>query len=226
MRRSGGAIAGAGVIAAMMVMGALLVGRRGDQRHTRQPGTRPRRRRRRSRACRSNLTITGDRTATIQGTKGSCAIPPFGSATYAFSGADYPSLGANGSLERRRAVGASTADAGVPAEREGRHRRRRPAEPGRRRRHHDRARTSASSCSNAPIDAAATGRREDINLADPGRPRSHASARSAPIRCTHAASRRLRDALARLHLRSQQRGEARPVRDGVAEAQLVELRRA
>jgi hypothetical protein len=96
MRRSGGAIAGAGIVAAMMVIGACSSGGGGTS-DTRKPGTTT------TTApaitgVQVNLTITGDRTATIQGTKGSCSIPPFGSATYAFGGADYPSLGANGSL--------------------------------------------------------------------------------------------------------------------------------
>lgn len=45
-----------------------------------------------------NLTLTGDRTATIQGTKGSCTIPAFGAPSYEFTGKDYPTLGSKGSL--------------------------------------------------------------------------------------------------------------------------------
>jgi hypothetical protein len=45
-----------------------------------------------------NLLLSGDRTATIVGTAGSCDIPKFGVPTYVFSGADYPSLGPTGSI--------------------------------------------------------------------------------------------------------------------------------
>ena len=49
-----------------------------------------------------DLTITGDRPATISGTKGECSKkvagdgPPIGE--YVFSGSDYPSLGAEGAF--------------------------------------------------------------------------------------------------------------------------------
>jgi hypothetical protein len=45
-----------------------------------------------------DLVITGDRPATIKGTKGRCDIPadPGVSSIYEFTGADYPELGAGG----------------------------------------------------------------------------------------------------------------------------------
>jgi hypothetical protein len=45
-----------------------------------------------------NLMLTGDRTATIVGTRGSCTIPRFAPPTYVFNGSDYPTLGPSGSL--------------------------------------------------------------------------------------------------------------------------------
>lgn len=45
-----------------------------------------------------NLLLSGDRTAVVTGTKGTCKIPPFGAPTYNFDGSDYPSLGPGGSL--------------------------------------------------------------------------------------------------------------------------------
>ena len=45
-----------------------------------------------------NLLLSGDRTAVVTGTKGTCKIPPFGAPTYDFAGSDYPSLGPGGSL--------------------------------------------------------------------------------------------------------------------------------
>ncbi len=42
--------------------------------------------------------LSGDRTATIVGTKGTCNIPTFGAPTYVFTGADYPDLGPTGSI--------------------------------------------------------------------------------------------------------------------------------
>jgi hypothetical protein len=60
-----------------------------------------------------DITITGDRTATVQGTKGKCTIPEFGAPTYEFSGADYPSLGAGGSISIAGPV--SVANGTVPA---------------------------------------------------------------------------------------------------------------
>ena len=45
-----------------------------------------------------DLVITGDKPATIKGTKGRCSLPsdPSLGAGYEFSGSDYPSLGAGG----------------------------------------------------------------------------------------------------------------------------------
>ena len=45
-----------------------------------------------------NLMLTGDRTAVVTGTNGTCKIPPFGAPTYDFDGSDYPTLGPGGSL--------------------------------------------------------------------------------------------------------------------------------
>ena len=46
----------------------------------------------------ANLTLSGARSAVVQGNKGTCTIPEFGAATYQLSGADYPSLGAGGKV--------------------------------------------------------------------------------------------------------------------------------
>jgi hypothetical protein len=59
------------------------------------------------------LTITGDRTATVQGTQGTCTIPEFGAPTYEFSGADYPTLGTRGSISIAGPV--TVANGTVPA---------------------------------------------------------------------------------------------------------------
>jgi hypothetical protein len=49
-----------------------------------------------------DLTLTGDRTATVKGTKGTCAVSEeFGGSTYEFAGKDYPSLGPEGSISIR-----------------------------------------------------------------------------------------------------------------------------
>ncbi len=45
-----------------------------------------------------NLMMTGDRTAVIVGTAGTCTIPAFGAPTYMFQGTDYPTLTPGGSL--------------------------------------------------------------------------------------------------------------------------------
>jgi hypothetical protein len=45
-----------------------------------------------------NLMLSGDRTAAIVGTKGSCEIPAFGAPVYEFKGSDYPDLGPAGSV--------------------------------------------------------------------------------------------------------------------------------
>jgi hypothetical protein len=49
----------------------------------------------------------------VQGTKGKCTIPPFAAPTYEFSGADYPSLGARGSISIAGPV--SVANGTIPA---------------------------------------------------------------------------------------------------------------
>lgn len=60
-----------------------------------------------------DLTLTGDRSAVVQGSKGTCTIPPFAAPTYDVTGAEYPSLGAGGSISIAGAV--TVANGSVPA---------------------------------------------------------------------------------------------------------------
>lgn len=62
-----------------------------------------------------NLSLTGDRTATVQGTKGKCTIPRFGAPTYDFAGKDYPSLGPEGSISIAGPVTVANGSGSVPA---------------------------------------------------------------------------------------------------------------
>ena len=51
-----------------------------------------------------NLMLSGDRTAAVVGTEGSCKIPAFGAPTYDFMGTDYPDLGPDGSVHVSGAI--------------------------------------------------------------------------------------------------------------------------
>src|SRR5690242_20128421 len=97
MRPSGTLIAGSGVVAALLLVSACSSGGSSTTATTRRPRTttttRPD-----VTGVQVNLTLTGDRTATIQGTKGTCTIPAFGAPSYEFTGKDYPTLGPKGSL--------------------------------------------------------------------------------------------------------------------------------
>jgi hypothetical protein len=95
MRRSGRAFGAA--VGVMLLVTACSSGGNSTSASTRRSGTRtpsePR-----VTGVQVNLTVTGDRTAVIQGSKGTCSIPPFGAPTYTFNGKDYPTLGKNGSV--------------------------------------------------------------------------------------------------------------------------------
>jgi hypothetical protein len=99
MRGSGTLVAGGGVLAALLLVGACSSGGGSSTTaSTRRAGTTTTTNADIS-GVQVNLTLTGDRTATIQGAKGTCTIPGDGAApTYEFDGKDYPALGTHGSV--------------------------------------------------------------------------------------------------------------------------------